>query len=294
MMEKSMSTRPLTALDNWFYHPHGSYSFEAKNEILAELGFAGINYTLWSDPAWADVPRFGSVKERFGIEVSGVYAAIGGPNDIDGIARVAELLRSVEGTTQVELAVIGSDVAKHNSDPAGDPPLITVLASLLSIAEKRGITIALYPHSSCWLETLDDGIRLCKAIDHPNLKLVFSSYHWFVARGPELQTSFANAMPYLNSVNICGSRRMPSDNGLPATVELIDQGAIDNFFLLGALRQVGFTGTIALQGYAVAGDAYANLRHSIAAFRDIEKRVDQHDAWLELRHDPLPSATGTD
>lgn len=284
----------LSALDNWFYHPLGSYSFNAKNEILSELGYSGINYTLWSEQAWADVPLFGSVQERFGIEVSGVYVAIGGAGDSDGIAQVKGLLESLEGTTQVELAVIGSDEARRNSDPAGDAAVLAVLEDLLEVAARRGITIALYPHSSCWLETLDDGVRLCEKLQHPNLKLVFSSYHWFVAEGRNLRPTLTRALPYLNSVNLCGSRKMASDNGLPATIELISDGAIDNFYTVGTLKDLGFNGAISLQGYAVAGDAYSNLQRSIVAFRDIEARIERHPSWLAMKSDPLPNATGVE
>jgi sugar phosphate isomerase/epimerase len=284
----------LNVLDNWFYHSLGSYSFDAKNEIVSDLGFDGINFTLWSEQAWADVPLFGSVKQKFGINVSGVYAAIGSAADTGGIAQVRGLLESLEGTTQLELAVVGSEEARHNSDPAGDDAILTVLEDLLEVASRRGITIALYPHSSCWLETLDDAVRLCEKLDHPNLRLVFSSYHWFVADGTNLRPTLARAIPYLNSVNLCGSRKVASDNGLPATIELINEGSLDNFYTVGTLKELGFDGPISLQGYAVAGDAYSNLLRSIAAFKDIEDRLEHHPSWLEMKSDPLPNATGVE
>lgn len=284
----------LNALDNWFYHPLGSYSFDAKCEVLADLGYDGINFTLWSEPAWADVPKFGSVKERFGIDVSGTYAAIGSAGDVEGIARVRQLLATVEGTDQLDLAVIGSEEASGNSDPGGDAAILKVLEDLLEVASARGITISLYPHTFCWLQTVDDAARLCRALEHPNLKLVFSSFHWFVHEGRDLQRVLKAGMPYLNSVNICGSRKGPSATGLPATVELIDQGEVDNFYMVGSLKQLGYQGSISLQGYAIAGDAYANLRRSRDAFRDIEARIEAHPQWLSMKNDPLPNATGVE
>lgn len=69
-----MKSNALFALDTWFYNSLGSYNLEAKCEMLAELGYDGINLTLWSDQSWADVARIPEIKERFGIEVTGVYA----------------------------------------------------------------------------------------------------------------------------------------------------------------------------------------------------------------------------
>src|SRR3546814_1845123 len=124
-------------------------------------------------------------------------------------------------------------------------------------------TYTLYPYTP-----LFRAARLCRALEHANFMLGFSSYHWCVHGGQELQRVLTAGMPYLNSVNICGSRKVPSDTGMPATVELIDQGAVDNFYLVGSLKQLGYQGSISLQGYAIAGDAYANLRRSRDAFRD--------------------------
>jgi sugar phosphate isomerase/epimerase len=281
-------------LDTWFYHSLGSYSFEAKCEMVADLGFEGIYFTLWSDDSWADVPRFGSVKSQFGIDADGVYASINGPDDAAGIAAVARLLEEVEGVKRLELAILGSPDAKDNSDPSGDAAVIAVLGPLLEIAQRRDITISLYPHTFCWLQTTQDAVRLAAQLQHPNLKLVFSGHHWYVADGKNPAPTIRDAMPYLNSVNLCGSRRVASDNGMPATVELLDEGELDNFYLASLLHENGYSGSVGIQGYSIGGDVYPKLRRSLAALRDIESRVQTRASWAALRNDPLPSATGAE
>jgi hypothetical protein len=70
---------------------------------------------------------------------------------------------------------------------------------------------------------------------------------------------------------------------MPATIELIDQGELDVFVLLCALRQVGYTGAIGLQGFGIGGDVYSKLRHSRHVFRDLHHRVALRSHWAHLQ-----------
>ncbi len=280
-------------LDTWFYNSHGSYSFEAKCEMVAELGYDGICFTLWSAPSWADVPRFGSVHSSYGIDILGTYVAVASPSDAESRGAALELLRTVEGVRTIELAILASDTSA-NSDPAGDAAVLGMLAEFAEVAAPRGITIALYPHAACWLQTTADAVRLVRRLDIPSVRVVFSGFHWFAVEGKDPDAVIELAAPYLASANICGSRRGPNPMGMPATIEEIDSGQLDNFNLLGLLRRHGYDGPIGLQGYAIGGDPYPKLKRSIEVFRDMERRLDQHPHWAELRDDPSPGASGAD
>jgi len=285
-----MTTSRVFALDTWFYNSLGSYSFEARCEMLSQLGYDGINITLWSEQSWADVPAIAGVRDRYGIDVTGVYTSIEDEQDSAGIRRIHELLESVPAGTIVDLAVLGSAEAATNSDRAGDARIADLLAGILPIAEQRGITISLYHHINTWMERLEDALRLCNTVDHPSLRLTFSTHHWYVTDGRNPRKSLTDTAPRMSSANFCGSRRVPNDTGTDATIELIDQGELDNFHMLGLLKSTGFDGPVGIQGFSMGGDAYAKLRHSITAFRDIEARVDAHPAWFDFRPDPIPSA----
>jgi sugar phosphate isomerase/epimerase len=285
-----MSRNRLFALDTWFYNSLGSYNYEAKCEMLNELGYDGINLTLWSDESWADAPRIATTRKRFGIEVTGVYASIANEDDTLGIARLRDLLETLDGCRLVDLAILGSRAARVNSDPTGDAAIIRVLEAMLPLAEKRGITVSLYHHVNAWMERLDDAVRLHRALGHPNLKMTFSSHHWYVTDGRSPEKTIKEVLPNLAAANFCGSRRVPNDTGTAATIELIDDGEQDNFYLLGLLARYGFDGPIGLQGFSIGGDVYSKLRRSIAAYRDIQARIERHPEWLDFRMDPIPSA----
>ena len=81
---------------------------------------------------------------------------------------------------------------------------------------------------------------------------------------------------------------------MPATIEVLDDGELDSFIVLGELRRAGYDGFIGIQGYSLGGDAYAKFRRSLAALRDIERRLDEHPQWIDLRPDPLPLPSGSE
>lgn len=285
-------TTPLYAMDTSFFSSIGVYEFDARCEMLRELGYDATYLTLWNEAAWADVAQLPTVRERFGLDVAAVYVILDpalGPDD-PASRRIAELVETLEGCRTIEVSIRSSDPALAPSDRAGDEAARRSLTPLLERAERRGITIALYPHIRFWLERIEDAVRLCRMIDHPRLGAVFCGYHWFAADGQRLGERIAEAAPYLTLANLCGSRRFDNGSGMPATIEPLDEGELDNFALLGMLKGAGFDGPIGVQGFAVGGDVYARLRRSLAAFRDMERRLAEHPEWARLRP-PRSAAT---
>jgi sugar phosphate isomerase/epimerase len=275
-------------MDTSFHSSLGAYPFATRCEMLAELGYDATYLTLWDEASWADLGQIASVRERHGLDVAAVFADlfIDAPADHPGNARVMDLVRTVEGTRIVELTLrtmeIGTPFAR--SAPDGDGAALRWLEPLVRVAAERGITLALYPHIYWWMERTEDAVRLCRTIDSPALRITFPAFHWYAVDGTGLTGRLAEAAPYLALVNVCGSsRRDASGGGMPATIQPLDEGELDLFALLGAVRATGFRGPVGIQGYSVGGDAYARLRRSLAAFRDIEARLDAHPHWATLR-----------
>jgi hypothetical protein len=113
---------------------------------------------------------------------------------------------------------------------------------------------------------------------------MFSGFHWYAVDGTHLPDLLKRAASYLRGVNLRGSRHVKSGNGsLPATIELLHQGHLDNFYILGLPRNMNYEGMIGLQGYSIGGDVYTNLKESIHSYRDMLHRLHQHPHWGELR-----------
>lgn len=275
----------IFAMDTSFMTSLGTYDFAARCEILQELGYEGTYLTLKDDQAWNDIDKLDEVGARYGLSIDGIYTAvdINESRSVDKIVELLARLQRLNETVHVELAVNlpGAGIAK--SDQAGDTLAAEPLRRLLGIAEHKGTPLLLYPHVTNWLERTEDAARLCRLIDHPLLGLAFSGFHWYAVDGTRLSERIAAAMPYLRSVSLCGSRKTVI-NGYPIwTIEPLDEGELDNFALMGVLREHGYAGPVGVQGFSVGGDVYAKLRRSLAALRDMEQRLKRHPRWAQLR-----------
>jgi sugar phosphate isomerase/epimerase len=274
------------AMDTCFYSPLGAYEFDARCEMLRELGYDATYLTTWSEVSWNDVSRLAGVKSRFGLEVAAVYVTLdlAGDEKHENNARIVRLLESVEGCSHIEMAVKSSGANPQSSDPDGNDRVRRWLDRLLPTAERRVLTVSLYPHINFWLDRIEIAVRVCREVNRPSLRAVFCGFHWFAADGKNLSARLEEAAPFLRSVNLCGSRRAATHpQSMPATIEPLDQGELDNFAVLGLLRKIGYEGMVGFQGYSMGGDAYAYLKRSLAALRDMERRLDAHPSWAQLR-----------
>ncbi|MCG3147134.1 MAG: hypothetical protein PCFJNLEI_00571 [Verrucomicrobiae bacterium] len=273
----------LFAMDTHFKHSLGTYEFDARCEMVKELGYDATYLSLLNEPAWNDLPRLASVKTKHDLDVAGVWLLLDGAGDDNhaGNLRVLRAIETTEGCDHFELSIRTSDTTITRSDAAGDAAATRWLERLLTAADKRGATISLYPHINFWLERIEDAVRLCRQFNHPRLRAVFCGFHWYAVDGKNLGARLAEAQPFLRSVNLCGTRKLPEAK-LP-TIEPLDSGELDHFAVLGRLREIGYAGMIGFQGYGMGGDVYTNLQRSIRAFRDLEGRLQRHPNWAKLQ-----------
>jgi sugar phosphate isomerase/epimerase len=273
------------AMDFSFYNSMGIYSFEARCEMLKEIGYDAMHLSVWHGERWRDAAKLGSVKRNYGLDVAGVYVVLdlslgeGHPRN----QGILQLLETLEGCSTVELAIQSAGSRLRPSDPAGDDAAAKWLETALAVCERRGIDLLLYPHLSFWLERHEDAVRLCRRLNHPRVGIVFCGFHWYAVDGTNLKGTLEAVAPYLKQANLSGSRRNPHGFEDVATIEPLDEGELDNFALLGQLKKIGFQGMIGFQGWSEGGDAYSKLKRSLQAFRDMERRLEAHPHWAELK-----------
>jgi len=273
----------LFAMDTFFTNSLGTYEFDAQCEILEELGYDGIHVALLSEVQWQVLPRLAEVQKRYGLDVVAVYATldVAADDSHQGNCRIMNVIETLEGCGSVELGLRSSDAALKSSDPKGDEMAIALLQRLLKVADRRKLNVNLYPHMRLWMERIEDATRLCKKMNHPRLGLVFCGYHWFVTDGKNLGSNLEEAAPFLRSVNLCGCTMLdvPARGFFPATVELVNEGELDNFRVLARLRELGYNGIVGVQGYGMGGDAYSKLKQSLEALRSMERRLNERPNW---------------
>jgi len=272
---------PFYAMDTCFYTSQGSYGLEARCAMSRELGYDAAYLTLANDASWQDLERLGETARANDLDVAAVWGCLevaAGPDA--GINQLLfDSLPLLRGMPRLELALRDTRAPDRRYD-ADDDDAARALVAQLAERLPDGVQVCLYPHINWWLERFDDAIELCRRIDDDRVGLCFASYHWFATQGDSLDELLAQAGEKLYAVNICGSRRSPVG---PPTIEPLDDGELDNFALLGALERVGYRGPVGLQGYSVGGDCYGKLQRSLAAYRDMTRRLETHPEWAVLR-----------
>lgn len=282
--ERAIMTHHVYAMDTFFYNSMGVYPFEVRAEMLKQLGYDATYLSLWSEQAWRDVEKLGLVKEIYGLDVAAVYVLLdlSSGEETPQVQRILNMLETIEGCRTIELAVQVTGRYIPRSDQNGDGLAVSFLEKALEICERRGLQILLYPHLTFWLERHEDAIRLCRRLNHPNLGIVFCGPHWYMAGGRNINAILEVAIPYIKQVNLAGIRLDSNGWAGLARTELIDEGEVDNFAILGALNRFGFDGMIGFQGWELGGDTYSKLRHSIQSFRNMERWVEKNPHWAEL------------
>lgn len=274
----------LYAMDTFFYTTLGSYDLDARCQMLSELGYAGTHLTVWSERAAHDIDRLARVTQHYKLTVFGVYFVL----ELHDQARMQQTMALIERIpvrTTIELAITVGGPGHHQSNPQFDAEAVSAIRHICDYAQTRGHTVVLYPHVDFWLESHLDAIRICQQCAHPALGVSFNAYHWYALGNRDIVATLTDMRPFLTAANICGSRRLPPGQGRTATIELIDEGDLDLFALLCALKQVGYNGPIGLQGYGIGGDVYTKLRRSRVAFDDLQHRVALRAHWANL-HPP--------
>lgn len=274
-------THRYYAMDFAFFSSIGTYSFPDRCEITKAAGYDGLQAVLWDGREWEQTAQLQQVHDRYGLDVFGVYTVL----DLslgEADARNAGLVNIIEGLPHgavLELAIksAGSNIAP--SDQRGDARVIAWLLPALAVAQSRDVHIALYTHIKFWLETHDDALRLCEAVNHPNLGLTFSSLQWYAGDGRDVGGLLRRTAPWIKRANLSGSRRSPLGFFQTATIEPLDTGELDNFAILAQLRRLSYHGPIGYNGWHEGGDPFVKLHRSLTALRDLDHRIDQRPHW---------------
>jgi len=125
------------------------------------------------------------------------------------------------------------------------------LHMLADYAAGRGVTIALEPmsHFRTHLVNTPAGImRLIDMADHPNLKVLFDTYH-IVTEIRSYASALRTVAPRLYALHACENDRGVPGGGLVPWEEVFS-----------VLREIGFDGYIGLEGYNSSLDDFAYQR----------------------------------
>jgi sugar phosphate isomerase/epimerase len=232
--------------------------------LLKELGYAGIGVS--GHPGEDVLAAF----EKQGLRVFNTYLTLSFDSAKPGLdPKLTQFVPRLKGHhTDLWIAInaVTKDGSKLKpSDAEGDAVVAPALRELAELAQASGVRIAFYPHTWCWLERVEDGVRLAKRVDRPNVGATFNLCHWLKVEGDrDPKPVLRAALPLLFFVSINGA-----DGGETKTlnwdrlIQPLDRGSWDVAGLVHSLSAMGYRGPIGFQGYGLKGDARDVLRQTM-------------------------------
>ncbi|MCX6876476.1 MAG: DUF1080 domain-containing protein [Verrucomicrobia bacterium] len=237
---------------------------EAQVALVKDLGFAGIGPSYTSPEALRDML---AALDRQHLKLFALYLKL----DLDAAAPLGAEIREAINQLRNRDAILWlfvTTAANKPSDPAGDARAVPVMREVADLAQAGGLRIALYPHSGCWVERVDDAVRLARQVERKNFGVTFNLCHWLMVDGTKLDTRLQEARPHLLAVTLNGADAGAKDWG--KLIQPLDSGSYDVGQVLAKLRDLDYRGPIGLQHYGIQGDARANLQRSMNAWRRMQ------------------------
>jgi len=268
------SSPPTAVLPNPFFamdtgtRDAAHSTIESQVKMIKDLGFSGFGPT-WSDPA--AVHEMLTSLDRHGLKMYAIYIGI----NIDaGKAAVTpqlkEAIQVLRGRETMLWLHVQSNKYKPSS-PEGDEVGVEALRELAELAQAANLKVALYPHAGCWVERVDDGVRLAQKAGRKNLGVTFNLCHWLKVDGRDLESTLKLAMPCLFVATINGADQ--SGKEWSQLIRPLDQGNYDVSQVLSCFIKLGYTGPIGLQHYGIGGSAEENLKRSMEGWRKLSAKA---------------------
>jgi sugar phosphate isomerase/epimerase len=249
-------------------HDAKKRNLEEQAAMLKELGYDGVGH-LWLEK----IPERLKTLDAAGLKLFQITMTVDiAPGKQAYDPRFKEVMPLLKGRGVQFLLLMNG---MKPSDLAGDTRGVEIVREMAEVASPAGAEVLLYPHSFCWLETVQDAVRVAGKVDRPNVGVMFNICHWLrVSKDRDYQALLVQAMPRLRAVSINGADEFDSQPGWAHYIQPLGRGSFDMFAFLDTLRQLGYTGPVGLQCYGIPGDVRDGLAESINAWRSY---------WSDLR-----------
>jgi len=233
-------------------------------QVLKKLGYDGIGSAKLSQSDLSLPDRL-KAYEQAGLKIFSFY--IGGKLSSEGHtfqSEILEAIRQLKGhDTILELYIQGSK--KNNTDKQA----IAFVQKIADLAEKSGLRVVLYPHAGFYIDTLSDAIRVARKCRRNNVGVMFNLCHYLkVEPKNDLKATLWEAKDLLWQVSTSGAEIGGTNWG--QLIQTLDRGDFDQKTLFQILNEIGFSGNVGFQCYAIRGNSRENLKRSMDAWKKLK------------------------
>jgi sugar phosphate isomerase/epimerase len=244
---------PLYVFDNGLNRD--VLSIEEQTELAHQFGYAGLFYEKTTG-----IPRVLAAHQARGMRVLGIYTGMNLSDPRPSYdPNLPEAIRQLKGSGALITFTVNGKADN------GDEIAVSVIRAVADMAAESGLRVALYPHYGMYVARIEDALRLSEKAARPNLGIVFNLCHWLRSGDePNMGTRLAQALPHIFMVSINGADH---EGDWSRLIQPLDRGSFDVKAFVAKLRDMGYSGPIGLQCYAIKGDPKDNLTRSMQAWR---------------------------
>lgn len=185
------------------------YPFLERIEKAAEADFDAVEFWNWDNK---DLPAIKAAVERTGLDIASFQSNLGGtlihPDHRENFAAgIQKSLGKAQEMGAPSLFLLTDELGDDRSVRFQFPELseeekyqsvFDGLKALAPLAEEAGVTLVLEPlnihvdHPGYFLNRSGVGFELVRAVDSPNIRLLFDIYHMQVMEGNIIETLTSN------------------------------------------------------------------------------------------------------
>ncbi len=237
--------------------------------VLAERGFDGIELPVFR-PGGFETRYIREALDANGLQCTAGAVLLPGFSLVTEDATVRQQsLNNVRDIIHV-VADLGADiVAGPLYTPVGELPgrrrtadewkrAIDAYQQLTPTLEADGVTLAIEPlnrFETYFLNTMDDGVALCEAVNHPRVGLLFDTFHANI-EAKDVAAALVRGGKHVKYIHTS-----ENDRGTPGS------GHVDWPGVFRAVETLGYDGWLTIESF---GFSLGDLSAAAAIWRDIE------------------------
>ena len=257
---------PFYAMDTSFQRP--GLTPAQQLDLVKELGYAGV---AWHEQAPDAAKATVDDLAKRGLKMFTIYcpAKVTADGELTHSAELPKLMEALKGSGTIIWIHIGGTGPAFDK-LTGKEPVVTKLRALADIAAANGLRIAIYPHLGEWTARVADATRLAKLVNHPQFGITFNLCHCLaVGDEAKIPALLDDAKDVLVTVTVSGADAGISGGKWDKLIQPLDKGTFDVGIVLKKLKQIGFTGPVGFQGYAIKAEAREILVPTMEAWRKL-------------------------
>jgi sugar phosphate isomerase/epimerase len=244
-----------TAKNTW---PISSYNFggmenmsvEEQVALLRKSGYQGITLRIAKDIDFKNLPDFLSEADKFDdFSINALFVRYNFDDSVERRESWTDVVDQIAGKNIQLWVIFGKKVEGY-----GNVFVENKLREIVDYAKQKEVEVVLYPHSSCFFESAEEGMPLVEKINDDNLKIAFHLYHEVRAKNGHRIHEVLNVIEHkLGAVTLAGTDSV-ADYSSPrtrdtSTIKPLGEGTFDLKQFALELNKTEYSGYIGLMNF---------------------------------------------